>query len=151
MRWKLVRWLTIKATDLSNVLIKDRNWNYSFEDYRQMPENSLGRELYLYMIKNEISFKPNLVRHDLKHILLGYEMKMPDELKIHAFLIGNRCINPMGIVYLIICTLIVPEVIPQLRTAFKRGKIAKSFRKVNLQDLVPAQLIECQNQLKISN
>jgi hypothetical protein len=93
MRWKLVEWLTVKATDLSDLLLSSRHWNYTLKDCSEMPTNSLGYGLYDYLEKTNLSYKPNLIRHDMKHILLNYEMKMPDELKIHAFLIGNKSYN----------------------------------------------------------
>ncbi len=135
-RWKIVNWLTIKVTNFSNFLLRSRNWKYTAEDFKLMPKHSLGKNLYDYLKKNNISYKPNLIRHDIKHILLGYEMKMPDELKIHAFLIGNRSYNAFGILYLIICTLFVPEIIPDLKKEFIRGRSAQCLKKIDLQKLV---------------
>ncbi|MBI3133390.1 MAG: hypothetical protein HYZ14_01835 [Bacteroidetes bacterium] len=149
MRWKLVTWLTIKATDLSDWLLRKRNWNHTAADYRRMPENSIGKKLIVYMDENNIPFKPNLVRHDLKHILLGYKMNMPDELRIHAFLIGNRSYNPMAIIYLLTCTLLVPEIIPTLRTDYKRGQKAVCLKQLNLENFVTDDLEKCQKRWKI--
>ena len=136
MRWKLVEWLTIQATNLSNVLLSSRNWKYTMNDFHNMPKNSLGYGLYEYLNKTNLTFKPNLIRHDIKHILLNYEMKMPDELKIHAFLIGNKNYNSMGIVYLIICVLIVPEIIPTLKKEYLRGKKAVCLKDIDLQQYI---------------
>jgi len=147
MRWRIVKWLTIKATDFSNILLRKRNWKYSETDYRKMPENSLGNKLIQYMDQNNIPFKPNLVRHDLKHIILGYGMNMPDELRIHSFLIGNRCYNPMAIAYLIICVCIVPEIIPTLKKDFKSGRKSKCLREINLENYLKEDLIYCQKLL----
>ena len=126
MRWELVRRLTLKATDLSNILIHKRNWKYGMEDFKNMPKNSLGNGLYIYLKRKKISFKPNLIRHDIKHILLGYEMDMLDELRIHSFLMGNRSFNALGMVYFIICTSIIPETIPQLIKPYKSSQRALS-------------------------
>lgn len=144
MRWKFVKWLTVKATDLSDFLLRKRVWNHTMQDYKNMPENSLGKNLADYMEKNNIPFKPNLVRHDLKHIVLGYEMNMPDELRIHSFLLGNRCYNLMSIAYLMVCVVVVPEIIPTLRKDFKRGRKAKRLREINLEKYLKNDLNECQ-------
>ena len=144
MRWKLVKWLTIKATDFSNWLLRKRNWKYTADDYRNMPENSAGKRLIEYMDANQIPFKPNLVRHDLKHILLGYQMNMPDELRIHAFLIGNRCYNPMAMAYLFICVAIVPEILPTLWKDFKRGRKSVCLKNIPLENYIQSDLTSCQ-------
>jgi len=149
MRWKFVTWLTVKATDLSDWLLRNRNWHYTAADYRKMPENSLGKKLIDSMDRNQIPFKPNLVRHDLKHVLLGYQMNMPDELRIHAFLIGNRSYNPMAITYLLICVAIVPEVIPMLRKDFKRGRKAICLKDIPLENYIESDLITCQKKWRL--
>lgn len=143
MRWKLVQWITVKATDLSDFLLRKRNWKYTADDYRSMPENSLGRRLIGYMDEHNIPFKPRLVRHDLKHVLLDYEMNMPDELRIHAFLLGNRCYNPMAMLYLALCTVIVPEIIPTLRKDFRRGRNSICLRSINLENYLLSDLNQC--------
>jgi hypothetical protein len=150
MRWKLVTWLTVRATNLSDWLLRKRNWNYTAADYRSMPENSMGKKLITYMDQNNIPFKPNLVRHDLKHVLLGYKMNMPDELRIHAFLIGNRCYNPMAMTYLAICVVIVPEIIPTLRKDFKRGKNSVCLRNIALEKYTGSDLTQCQRKWKLT-
>ncbi len=136
MRWKLVTWLTVKATDLSNILLKPRDWDTNISTYKAMPTNSLGLLYFNYLKQHNISFKPNLIRHDMKHILLGYEMEMPDELKIHAFLIGNKSYNLMGIFYLMICLLFVPEIIPRLYQEYKRGQYAVCLKDIDLQQFI---------------
>ena len=149
MRWKFVTWLTIQATNLSSILLRSRNWNYSLQDFKDMPKGSLGHKLYLYLVTNNITYQPNLIRHDIKHILLNYEMKMPDELKIHAFLIGNRSYNLFGIAYLAICTAVVPEVIPKLIREFKRGKSTPCLKTRNLQNYVCQNIDAVRTQLAI--
>lgn len=150
MRWKFVTWLTVKATAMSDWLLRNRNWRYTADDYRRMPENSMGKKLICYMDQHRIPFKPNLVRHDLKHILLGYEMRMPDELRIHAFLFGNRCYNAMGIIYLAICMLFVPEVTPCLWQDYKRGRKAIPLKKIDLSNFVEQDVDWCRQTWNIS-
>jgi len=149
MRWQLVTWLTVKATDLSNVLLSSRDWHYNLKDFSKFPKNSLGYCLYDYLQSKNIPFKPNLIRHDIKHVLLNYEMEMPDELKIHAFLIGNRSYNLMGIIYLSICTIIVPEVLPKLITEYKRGRQATCLKNTDLQNHIYQDIQEVRQLLVI--
>jgi ubiquinone biosynthesis protein Coq4 len=114
-----------------------------------MPSNSLGYGLFDYLEKTNLTYKPNLIRHDMKHILLNYEMKMPVELKIHAFLIGNKSYNLMGIIYLIICVIIVPEIIPDLKKEYVRGQNATCLKNIDLQHYIKNDLNETRLQLSI--
>jgi hypothetical protein len=149
LRWQFVAWLTIKATDFSHWLLRNRKWNLSADDYRNMPANSTGKKLVTYMDSIHINFNPCLVKHDLKHILSGYQMITPHELRIQAFLLGNRCTNAMSVVYLAVCTAIVPEYISQLTKDFHRGRKAICFNKLNLEALAPLDLKVCQKNLRI--
>ena len=149
MRWKLVTWLTIQATELSGFLLRNRAWRYDLSDYEKMPGNTLGGQYYLYLKRHQITFKANLVKHDMKHIILGYEMKMPGELDIVAFLIGNKSFNKTGVVYLFICLLIVPEYLPKLRYHYRRGKQAHCLRDYDLSQLVEVDLNTIRKNLNI--
>jgi len=150
MRWIIVKIITKIATYFSNILIRKRKQYLPFEAYSKLPEKSLGRTFYRYLKQEKIRFKPNLIRHDLKHILLGYEMKMPDELKINAFLLGNRYYNPLGIVYMCICLLLVPEILPDLKKDFRRGRTAKSLKSIDLGKYLSADVEQIRQQLQIS-
>ena len=151
MRWRIVSWITVQATRLSGVLIRKREVPYEFYAFSKMPSGSLGLTYYETLKTAKLSFQPNLIRHDLKHILLGYSMDMRDELKIHAFLIGNKSYNPLAIAYLFLCLLIVPEMIPSLKQDYLRGKKTPPIRKINLNDWLFTSLSDCRTELNISS
>ena len=150
IRWKFVSWLTVNATNLSGLLLRDRKWNYSFSDFARMPPNSLGGTYYRKMLENNIPYNPKLIRHDMKHILLGYEMKMPDELRIHAFQMGNGSYNTLATTYIAICLLIVPEAVAFLRDDYRRGQKVPCLKNVSLEKYLNIDLIECRSKLNIS-
>jgi ubiquinone biosynthesis protein Coq4 len=150
MRWKLVTWITIMATELSSILIRKRHVHYSEVDFAAMQKNTLGKALYLEMKKYKLSFKPNLISHDLKHILLGYKMNMPDELRICAFLFGNRSYNRMAMAYMFICVPFVPEILPLLRKDFKRGRATHPLKNIDLQAYAKMDLEACRKQFNVS-
>jgi len=148
-RWKLVEKLTLLATEMSSWILKDRGWNYQLKDFGRMPKNSLGKRFYDYMVRNKIGYKPNLIQHDMKHILLGYEMKMPDEMHLHTYLMGNRSWNMLGMAYLAVCLAIVPEYLPKLRSDYRRGKLSQRLSSIDFRPMLCMDLIECRNQLNI--
>ena len=76
-------------------------------------------------------------------------MITPHELRIQAFLLGNRCTNAMSVIYLALCTAIVPEYISQLLKDFHRGRRAICLKKLNLEALAMLDLTECQQNLRI--
>ncbi|MDX1350438.1 MAG: hypothetical protein R3279_09335 [Putridiphycobacter sp.] len=150
MRWRLVTWLTIQATELSGYLLAERNWKYVLADYQTMPTNSVGRLYYNCIEAKTIEYKPNLVKHDMKHIILGYNMDIKNELNIIAFLIGNKSHNKVGLIYLLVCLCIVPEYIPKLRKHYQRGKQSKRLRDFEIDSFVEMNINDVRNTLNIS-
>ena len=149
-RWQFINWLSVKATNLSNLLLQERTWQYNMDDCSKMKTNSLGHSLFKYLDENNFTFEPNLIRHDMKHILLNYEMKIEDELRLHAFLIGNKSYNLMGIVYLLTCLLIVPEMIMKLKKDYKKGKTATTLKHIQLQNYATYDLTTLRQKLNIT-
>lgn len=140
MRWKLVEWLTIQATELSGKVLKDRAWPYQLEDYQKMKQHTLGWH-YNNLLENKvISYKANLVKHDMKHLILGYDMSIENELNIVAFLLGNKSANKLSIVYLIICLLIVPEYTKKLKKHYIRGKNTLRIKDFDLASFATLEL-----------
>jgi ubiquinone biosynthesis protein Coq4 len=150
MRWQLVTWLTIQATELSDILLKNRNWKYKLSDYQRMAKGTLGHTYWQYIHDNQIEYKPNLIKHDMKHIILGYEMKMPAELDIVAFLVGNKSYNKVAVVYLLVCLLIVPEYALKLKPHYQRGQQARCLRDFDLRDFVEKDLKTIRKHLNIT-
>jgi len=149
MRWRIITWITLVSTGLSHIMIRKRKLYYDFYEYKGMPNKSLGKSFSNYVVQAKIPFKQNLIRHDLKHILLGYKMTMQDELRIHAFLVGNRCYNPIAMAYLFICLLIVPESIGGIKNDFYRGRKTPCLKKTNLQKLAQKDLTKCRIELGV--
>lgn len=148
-RWKLAKKIAVVATNFSYWLLRNRKWKYDESDYRNLPDGTVGKELIKYMDKTGIKFKPNLVKHDIKHIITGYQMKTKDEIRIHAFLVGNKCTNWFSVLYLLLNVMILPELINELLNDYKRGKKATCLRKVNIEELFSKHLSTVQTRLNL--
>ncbi|MFK8044682.1 MAG: hypothetical protein AB8B72_04255 [Crocinitomicaceae bacterium] len=148
-RWKIVTWLTIQATEISGFVLRERNWKYRVEDYKKMKVGSLGWKYHKLVLSGTIQFKANLIKHDMKHIILGYDMTIKNELNIVAFLLGNKSANKVSTLYLITCLLFVPEYFTKLRKHYKRGQIAHRIKDYNLSNFVEMDLKSIQKTLNI--
>ena len=149
IRWKIVTWLTIQATEISGLVLKERNWPFQPSDYSKMHKTSLGYHNHICISSQKIEYKANLIKHDMKHIILGYDMTIKNELNIVAFLIGNKSANKVSIFYLIVCLMFVPDYLPKLRKHYNRGKTAKRLKNYDLSIFVTQDLQETRNHLNI--
>jgi ubiquinone biosynthesis protein Coq4 len=56
----------------------------------KMPIGTLGNDIGKSLKENNLRLVPRYESHDLKHILLDYGMNPVDEIRMQAFMIGNR-------------------------------------------------------------
>ena len=150
-RWRLAKKLSVHATNFSGWLLRNRKWQYDEMDYRNLPDGTVGKELINYMDKIGITFKPNLVKHDIKHILTGYQMKTKDEIKIQAFLLGNRCTNWFSVIYLFVNLILLPEIIFEVLKDYKRGTKAIRLRSIHLEGTITKNLNNLKQELRLLN
>lgn len=92
-------------------------------DYLQnLPSGTLGRGVADILHQHNLQLIPHYENHDLKHVLLGYDMTPEDELLLKAFMLGNGDYSITCIGFLAFA-LLTPELWPQLRTHFRRGRL----------------------------
>ena len=86
-----------------------------------LPAGTLGRGVADLLAAHGLQLIPHYEDHDLKHVLLGYDMTPEDELKLKAFALGNGdwSITCVGFLLLAVLT---PEVWPALRHHYRRGR-----------------------------
>ena len=136
LRWRMVHHFSVFCTYINRLVLRQRPHHYTFNDLKKLPKNTVGHHVYQQLSSAQLSYQPKLLFHDAKHVILGYSMQIQDELRLNAFLLGNRSVNPLGLIYLAICCSVVPEFIPQLKKAFQRGKQSNSLKSMQFSTLI---------------
>lgn len=140
IRWIIVHHFSNICTKMNVLLLRKRPHDYTSKTLQTMPKNSLGNKLARTIEDEGLDFQSKLLRHDLKHIYLGYSMHVKDELRLHSYLIGNRNYNPLAMIYLFISTLFVLDYIPQLRQDFVLGKSNANIKELDLLSNIQADV-----------
>jgi ubiquinone biosynthesis protein Coq4 len=106
---------------------------------RTLQRGTVGREVAELLDRKQYRLIPKFENHDLKHIVLEYEMTMEDEIKMQAYLIGNSnftlpCLLffSLGIFY--------PGTWKDLVREYRNGKISKSIHLLTLDSCMEKQL-----------
>jgi ubiquinone biosynthesis protein Coq4 len=91
------------------------------EYLQQLPPGTLGRGVADILARHNLQLIPHYQNHDLKHVLLGYDMTSEDELKLKAFMLGNgdHSITCFGFLALAVLT---PELWPELKKHYRHGR-----------------------------
>lgn len=96
----------------------------------EMPHHTLGLALGRHMQHYKLQFIPGFEEHDIKHLILGYDVTVPGEIRLSAFEFGagNRSFMTLGVFLLGIP--LAADLWPQMIEDYKHGKKHKHFRKI---------------------
>jgi ubiquinone biosynthesis protein Coq4 len=100
---------------------------YSTEELGQFPLGTLGNDLYLFLQKRNLPLLKHYARHDLKHILLGYDTTDEGEACLQSFMLGNGRISFPVLATVLYSFFTMPEHWGKMRKAFSAGKACTSF------------------------
>lgn len=96
-------------------------------------QNTLGRHLADCMDRNNVDFIPYFESHDLKHVLLDYEMKPLDEIRLQAYLLGNGNVTVITLLIFFFGFVLKPFGIITFYYDFLRGRSNPSLRSLTVQ------------------
>jgi hypothetical protein len=108
----------------------------------QMRPGSFGFALGKHMQKHKLEFIPGFEEHDMKHLLLGYEVTVPGEIRLSAFEYGtgNRSFMTISVFFLGIP--LATELWPTLLRDYRHGKRFPEFRKLALKKMIERDFSE---------
>ena len=124
-------------------------WTITKKSLLQLPFNSLGHQLGVFLLINNFELEAKLENHDVFHVLTATGVSVPDEITMQFYLLGNgkRSIY----LFLVIATglILYPEHWTRFLNAFKKGKRALPFYHLNYFDLLNIPLNHLQQRYLI--
>lgn len=114
----------------------------------KLPTGTVGRELALLLYENRMELIPKFEDHDLKHLLLEYEMNPVDEIKMQAFLLGNGNYTLPCVLFLSL-GLFMPTYWSAFKQEYKRGRRAKSVLHLTIENCSFKNLMNLKRELEL--
>jgi hypothetical protein len=115
------------------------------EKLRTLEKGTVGREVAEMLDGKGYRLIPKFENHDLKHIVLDYEMTMQDEIKMQAYLVGNGNTTFPCLIFLSL-GLFYPRIWIDLRTEYRQGKNSNSIHFLTLDNCMDKSLSEIKNE-----
>ena len=112
------------ALPLLRLIRKPEIFPYPAEGLKQFPEQSLGKDLFLFLEKRNLPLLPYYARHDIKHILLDYDTTDDGEVCLQCFMMGNGHFSFPVAATVLYGYITMPEHWKKFRIAYQRGKNA---------------------------
>ena len=135
------------ALPLLKILRRPNVFTYSKEQLTFLPMGSLGRDLYEFLEARKLPLLKHYARHDLKHVLLGYDTTDEGEACLQSFMLGNGRVSFPVLATVIYGFITMPEHWKQMRQAFKKGKQSSSIHGWKWNELLPEQTNELRNKI----
>lgn len=129
---------------------KPNHFTWSELELFQLPEGTLGHDLYLFLEKRNLPLLRHYARHDLKHILLGYDTTDEGEACLQTFMLGNGRISFPVLATVAYSFLTMPEHWGKMRKAFRQGRAGNSFHHWNWNELLPLPTEQLRSKIFVS-
>lgn len=114
-------------------------FTYTKEELMQLPDGSLGHDLFRFLEKRNLPLLNHYARHDLKHVLLGYDTTDEGEACLQTFMLGNGRVSFPVLATVLYGYLTMPEHWKKMRLAYRQGKQAHPFHHWKWNELLREQ------------
>ena len=137
MKFKLAGW-TVAVLQKT---FKMENLNLLHHKLRALPENSTGKVVSDMLDRYNFRLIPKFPNHDLKHVILDYEMNINDEIRMQAYLVGNGNYTLPCLLFLSL-GILKPKLWNELIKHFRQGKESNSIFELKLEEVMHIPLME---------
>lgn len=104
-----------------------------------LPEGTLGKDIANCLIRHNLRLVPGFESHDLKHVLLGFEMTPVDEIRLQAFMLGNGNNTLPSLLIFLFGAMLLPLQWQTFYHDFRNGKKAKPVSTWTIEDYAHCQ------------
>lgn len=116
-------------------LIGNRSCKQKLDYMRSLPAHTVGHDLAKMLDSRGLKLIPGFAKHDLNHLILGYDMTPEEELCMQAYLIGNGHWQIQCFLFLSSAVLL-PGLWSTLWDHYNLGRQSESLSALRLEDCV---------------
>ena len=106
---------------------------------QELPDGTLGKDIANCLDKNGLRLVPNYENHDLKHVLLDFKMTPVDEIRMQAFMLGNRNYSIPSFAIFAFGALFLPDLWKTFYKDFLNGRNAKPISTWTIEEFAHCQ------------
>jgi len=126
---------------------KPRSFPYSLAGMGQMPEGTVGKALYCFLHDNGLDLLPYYEKHDIKHVVLGYEATEEGEVSLQCFMLANGRITVPVVLCVLFGFLTMPEYYRRFIKAWHRGRRVPALSRIDWFSLPPYPISEVRKRI----
>jgi ubiquinone biosynthesis protein Coq4 len=110
------------ALPVLRLIRKPEIFPFTREELENFPDETLGKALINFLETKKLKLLPYYARHDIKHILLNYDITDEGEGCLQCFMLGNGHVSFPVIATVFYALATMPEYWPVFKKAYARGR-----------------------------
>jgi len=110
------------ALPMLKLVRRPNEFTYSEDDLQSLAPGTLGNDLFVFLNQRNLPLLKHYARHDLKHVLLGYDTTEEGEACLQSFMFGNGRISFPVLATVTYSFITMPEYWSKMKKAFLQGK-----------------------------
>src|SRR6186713_1156489 len=123
IRETILVFLTHKiALPMLKLVRRPDEFTYSENELQSLPPGTLGNDLFMFLKQRNLPLLNHYARHDLKHVLLGYDTTEEGEACLQSFMFGNGRISFPVLATVTYSFITMPEYWSKMKIAYLQGK-----------------------------
>jgi len=129
-------------------LRKPNAFTHSMDDLKSFSPGTLGNDLYHFLRSRNLPMLKHYARHDLKHVLLGYDSTEEGEACLQSFMLGNGRVSFPVLATVLFSLLTMPEHWSKMKKAFLAGRKCNPVHNWQWNEMVHCMTGELRNRIK---
>lgn len=124
---------------------------HSEDNLQSLPAGTLGNDLFIFLKQRNLPLLKHYARHDLKHVVLGYDTTEEGEACLQSFMLGNGRISFPVLATVVYSFLTMPEYWGKMRKAFLRGRKSNPIHSWRWSEIVEMPTEELRRKIFCGN
>lgn len=135
------------ALPILKVVRRPQLFPYNRLQLLQMQEGTMGNALIKMLDDNNLALLPYYAKHDIKHILLGYDTTDKGEVCLQCFMLGNGHISFPVFITVVFGFVAVPEHWGSFTKAYRRGRRSTPIENWKWFEILHESVVSLQQKL----
>ncbi len=139
------------ALPMLKLVRRPNEFTYCEDELKSLPPGTLGNDLVIFLKQRNLPLLKHYARHDLKHVLLGYDTTEEGEACLQSFMFGNGRISFPVLATVSYGFITMPEYWSKMKNAFLHGKKGNPIHAWKWNELLKEPTEELRRKIFISS
>ena len=139
------------ALPMLKLVRRPNEFTYSEDELKSLPSGTLGNDLFVFLKQRKLPLLKHYARHDLKHVVLGYDTTEEGEACLQSFMFGNGRISFPVLATVTYGFITMPEFWSKMKKAFLQGRKSNPIHRWKWNEILKVPTEELRRKIFINS